>query len=259
MPNVRYRNEVTRWVLFLTVLIPSSGLRADEAVPSGPGPPAPEIAPVSPPSPPALGPRAAHPVADRTTHLFFAPTARALPQGKGSLALTELIFPSAEVGLTDRVSVGGLGVLPLEDFSYGALGLVTKIQVLRRGHVQAALGVFQAFGAGGSGGLGYGVLTLGSADTAVTVGYAYGYSQLATAEGAPSVVFLGAEKAIGRSWRLIVEGHIGGTALGLPDQTLVGGARFSRGRWSVDLGAVIPIYETTSGEPFPFFTLARAF
>jgi hypothetical protein len=73
------------------------------------------------------------------------------------------------------------------------------------------------------------------------------------------VLFLGGEKALGRSWRLVAEGYVGGAALGLPDQTVIGEVRVSHGRWSVDLGAVVPIYETGSGMPFPVFMIARAF
>ncbi len=193
------------------------------------------------------------------TRLFFAPTARSLPRGKGSLGLTEVVFPSVEVGLTDRVSVGGFGVLPLEDLSDGGVVLAPKIQLLSRTRVQGAVGVVQLFGPGETGGIAYGVVTLGGADAGVTVGCGYGYGGVADSGGSRSVLFLGGEKAIGRSWRLIFEGYVGGAALGLPEQTLIGGFRFSRGRWSLDLGAVVPVYESGSGTPFPFFTIARAF
>ena len=73
------------------------------------------------------------------------------------------------------------------------------------------------------------------------------------------MLWVGAEKSLGRSWRLVVEGYIGGAAMGLPDQTFIGGARFSRGRWTMDLGILVPIYESGTGTPFPVFTVAWAF
>jgi hypothetical protein len=212
--------------------------------------------------PPAARPSAANPVPPAEvgpTRLFFAPTARSLRRGKGSLGLTEIIFPSAEVGLTDHVSLRGFGVLPLEDLSDGGVVLAPKVQLLSRTRVQGAVGAVHLFGPGETGGIVYGVVTLGSADAGVTVGYGYGYGQLADSEGSPAVLFFGGDKAIGRNWRLIIEGYVGGAALGLPDQTLVGGTRFSRGRWSVDLGVVVPIYETGAGQPFPVLTIAWAF
>jgi hypothetical protein len=233
-------------VLALAVTIAAPELHAEEA---------PLPAPTPAPEP------ARDPLADaRLTRLFFAPTARSLPRGRGSVGVTEVLFPSVEVGLTNHVSVGGIGVLPLEDLSAGGLALASKVQLYGGARIQAAVGVVQLFSSqGDSGGIGYGVVTLGSADVAVTVGYAYGYGGLADSGGSPSIRFLGAEKALGRHVRLIGEGYIGGAALGMPDRTLLGGLRVSRGRWSADLGVIVPFYETGSGSPFPVLTVAWAF
>lgn len=197
----------------------------------------------------------------RATRLFFAPTARSVPRGRGSAAVTEVIFPSVEVGLSNRVSVAAIGVLPVEDLSDGGIVLAPKIQVLAGPRVQAAVGLFQGFGAGVSGGLGYAVVTLGGASTSATIGYGYGYGGATDGEGSSSLVFLGAERTVGRSFRLIVEGYVGGAGLGFAsDVALVAGARFGRGRFSVDLGAVVPFYEGSGvGTPFPVATIAWAF
>jgi hypothetical protein len=119
--------------------------------------------------------------------------------------------------------------------------------------------VIQAIGAGGTGGIGYGVVTLGTGDAAATVGFGYGYGGLADSEGSPGVLFVGAEKTLGRRFRLVVEGWVGGQALGLPDQTLIAAVRFGRGRWSVDFGTVVPFYETGGGLPVPLLTVAWGF
>ena len=238
------KNATTRLCAFaFAVTMVTSGLRAqDEPLP---------LQPQAHAAVPTPEPAKARPLDAGITRLFFAPTARSLPRGRGSLGLTEIVFPSVDVGLTDRVSLGGVGVPPLEGLSDGGVGLTPKIQVLRHSRVQAAIGAMVQFPAVASGGIGYGVVTLGGTDAAATVGYGYGYGHAADSAGSPGVLFVGADKAIGRSWRLMVEAYIGGAALGLPDQTLIGGARFSRGRWSVELGAVIPIYETGSGLPLP--------
>jgi len=127
--------------------------------------------------PPATRPFAANavpPAEVGPTRLFFAPTARSPRRGKGSLGLTEIVFPSAEVGLTDHVSFRGFGVLPLEDLSAGGVVLAPKVQLLSRTRVQGAVGAAHLFGPGETGGIVYGVVTLGSADAGVTVGYGYG-------------------------------------------------------------------------------------
>jgi hypothetical protein len=195
-------------------------------------------------APPQVGP----------TRLFFAPTARSLPRGKGTIGLTEIGAPWGEVGLTDRMSVLGGGPVPL-----GVVGIAPKVQLYGGRYAQAAIGAVQLFGSGETGGVGYGVVTLGSADAAATIGYGYGYGALVEPGGSRGVLFLGAEKALGRSVRLMVEGYVGGAGLGMPDQTLLGGFRFSRGRWSADVGVVVPFYESGSGTPVPVLTIAWAF
>ena len=192
------------------------------------------------------------------TRLLFAPTARSMPRGRGSLQLTEALFPWAEVGLLNHVSLGGYGIVPMEDTSnLWFLALNPKIQVLDQPGVQAAVGSF----VGTSGGLGYGVVTLGSPSTSLTVGYGHGFGTWSEVErhASPYVVFMGAEKALGGSCRLILEAYLGGTAFGLPEQTLLVGARFGKGRWSADVGAIVPLWETGGGLAVPVFTLGWAF
>jgi hypothetical protein len=216
-------------VLALATLLPGRDLRAQTL----------------PPAEPALaGP----------TRLFFAPTARSLPHGKGTIGLTEIAVPWGEVGLTDRVSLLGGGAVPL------AVGCIApKVQLYGGRQIQAAIGAVQLFGMDDTGGVGYGVVTLGAADAAVTIGYGYGYGALVEPGSPRGLLFLGAEKALGRSFRLIVEGYVGGAGLGLPDQTLLGGFRFGHGRWSADVGVVVPFYESGSGTPVPLLTIAWAF
>jgi SAM-dependent methyltransferase len=202
--------------------------------------------------------QAAEPPGAGPTRLFFAPTARALPRGQGSVGLTEIAFPWAEAGIVDRVSILGLVVPPLGDLSSGGGVVAPRIQLVRHARFQAAAGVIQAIGEQ-AGGVGYGVVTLGSASTALTAGYGYAYGQGVDSGGSRGVVLVGVEKAVHRSLRLVVEGWIGGQAMGLPDRTFIAGVRLSRGRWSVDLAAVVPVYETGAGTPAPLLTVARAF
>ena len=76
------------FVLALVTLLSARGLLAEAPPPAAPAP---------------VGP----------TRLFFAPTARSLPHGKGTIGLTEIAAPWGEVGLTGRVSVLAGSVVPL--------------------------------------------------------------------------------------------------------------------------------------------------
>jgi hypothetical protein len=189
------------------------------------------------------------------TRLFFAPTARSVARGSGSAGVTEIAFPWVEVGLAGPVSALAGGVLPI----VGGVVLAPKVQVVSRPTVQAAFGVAHVFAPGLNGGVAYGVVSAGSSSAAVTVGAGYGYGQVASSGGSPAVLFVGGEKALGRSVRLLIEGYVSGAALGMPDQAVIIGARYTRGRWSVDLGVLVPVYETGSGTPVPVFTIARGF
>jgi hypothetical protein len=236
------KNPRTLFALALAATIAGPELHAQEAAPP---------TPTSGLEPSCL-PNAASAVDVRLTRLFVAPTARSLPRGRGSVGLTEVVFPSVEVGLSNRVSVWTFGVLPAEGLSDGGIEVAPKIQLLSGTHVQAAVGASLAVGSGGTWPGVYGVVTLGSADTAVTVGYMYDYvAGMNSEQGSSGTFFFGAEKAIGRSLRLIGEGDIiiGDSV----NSFLVGGARFTRGRWSVDLGVLF------GSEVFPFLTIAWAF
>jgi len=193
--------------------------------------------------------------AQEATRLFVAPTARSLRPGDGFAGTTEIVLPFCEVGLTKRLSVLG-GATPVEG---GIAGVMPKLQLYSGRRLQAAVGVAQLFGSGYSGGIGFGVLTLGSPDFGVTVGYGYGYGELADSVGPPSLVFAGIDKALGRHVRLIGESYFGGQGLGMPDRTLMAGLRFSSHRFWADVGVVAPFYETGSGGLAPLLTLGFSF
>ena len=241
-----------RWVVTLVVATAGHPSSAQEP------PPAPRPPVADPGS--AAEARQAGPADLGPTRLFLAPTARTPPRGKGTFGLTEIAFPWGEVGLTSRVSMRVFAVPPLGDLTSAGVVIEPKIQLYGGTGIQAAVGVVQVFSAQGeTGGIGYGVVTLGGAEVGVTAGYGYGYGGMVDSEGSRGVLFLGAEKALGRHWRLVAEAYVGGAAFGLPDQTILGGFRFSRGRFSTDLAVAVPFYETGSGLPGPVLTIAWAF
>jgi SAM-dependent methyltransferase len=217
-------------------------------------PPAPPVAPaVAASTPQAVEPEPG------PTRLFFAPTARSLPRGKVTVGVTEIAFPWFEGALGNRVNLLGAALPPLEGLVSGGIVVAPKLQLVRSSRFEAAAGVIQAFGSGQTGGVAYGVVTAGDAHAAVTVGCGYGYGQWADSGGSRAVVFLGLDKSLGRTFGLVLEGWIGGAALGLPDETLVGALRVGGRRWSADLGVLVPVYESGGGTPFPVLTIARRF
>jgi hypothetical protein len=172
-----------------------------------------------------------------TTRLFFAPTGRALKRGQAYLGVHELLLPSFQVGVTDRISVGG--GTPLVFFGEGDLErpfwVTPKVQVLDTGRFQAAAGVFHGFDMDGDGGgIAYGVATAGSPIGSLTAGAGMAY---ANDGGRSFVVMIGGDRQIARSVKLITENYVwkGGDGL------LSVGFRFFGEQLSADLGLMVPM------------------
>ena len=138
-----------------------------QAAPAGPG----RVAPLQT-TPPVIAPSAT--VAD--DRLFFMPTAEMLPAGTTRVGVYQMSLVAGQVGVTDRFSVGA-GTVPVAlAMGGGFMGIVTpKLQVLRAGRTRAAIGAYQVFAPGGSGGLAYGVVTRHVDDGAVNVGGGVAY------------------------------------------------------------------------------------
>ncbi|MEO8678168.1 MAG: hypothetical protein ABI665_03925 [Vicinamibacterales bacterium] len=173
------------------------------------------------------------------TRLFFAPTGRSLKKGEAYLGVYEVLMPFVQVGLTDRISIGGGTPLFFIDNSDRPFWLTPKVQVMKRGSVEAAVGVLHISNVGDySAGVAYGVVTSGSADSAVTIGVGYAYSRSDGEEdvGAAPVLMLGGEHRVSRKIKLVTENYI------FPSGGLLsGGVRFMGENLSVDLGLVSPL------------------
>lgn len=185
------------------------------------------------------------------SRLLFAPTGRTPAPGHGTLGLTEGLFPWLEVGVTDRVSVFAATALPFEAVVLGA-----KLQVVRTAHADVSAGVFSTPGWGG---VAYGAATFGGKKGAFTVGYGWGYGDLAESEGPTSLVLIGFDVAASRRFHLIGEAYVGGGGLGLPTNTIMAGGRLHLGRFTADLGVVMPIYSDDFAWGAPLVTVAWEF
>ncbi len=117
------------------------------------------------------------------TRLLFAPTGRMLEQGEGYFADHWIFFPSINLGLTSRFTLGGgmtvfPGISPTDQLLY----LTPKFGVVQRPSFNFAVGAFAGSlpswdddGSRESAGVLYGVTTWGKQDAHFTAGIGYGY------------------------------------------------------------------------------------
>ncbi len=178
------------------------------------------------------------PADPNATRLFFGPTGRSLKRGQVYLGVYEFLLPFMQVGVTDRISIGG--GTPL---FFGAgesdrpFWITPKIQVLDRRNTQIAVGVFHGFsGSGGFGGIAYVVGTTGDDRSSFTAGVGVGYSGDG---GGAGVLMVGGESQARRNMKFITENYFwqGGHAV------ITGGVRFFGERLSADLALASPVTE----------------
>lgn len=136
------------------------------------------------------------------TRLFFAPTARALPQGKGYFSAYEIFFPMLAVGLTDFLTLaGGISLFPGADEQI--VYLAPKVRFTHLENIDLAGGVLYMSVTGHTFGIAYGVTTIGSSTTALTVGLGWGFVDGELSK-TPSLV-IGGEAQLSNSVKLITE------------------------------------------------------
>jgi hypothetical protein len=169
------------------------------------------------------------------TRLFFGPTGRPLAKGAVYLGVYEVVMPFVQVGITDRLSVGG--GTPLVFFGSGdrPYWFTPKYTLVARERTQVAVGAMHMLNLDDeSVGIAYGAVTRGSRDSAVTVGVGVAYERFEDAS--PPVVMLGAEHRVRRNLKLMTENY-------LFDQggLVSAGVRFLTGRLSADLALAAPV------------------
>lgn len=169
------------------------------------------------------------------TRLFFGPTGRPLGKGDVYLGVYEVVMPFVQVGLTDRLSVGG--GTPLLFFGGGdrPFWFTPKFTVSARERTQVAVGAMHVVNVDDeSVGIAYGAVTWGSRDSAVTLGVGVAYERFEDAS--PPVVMLGAEHRVRRNLKLVTENYL------FDEGGLVSaGVRFLTGRLSADLALAAPV------------------
>lgn len=173
------------------------------------------------------------------TRLFFAPTARALRRGEGYVGVYEFMLPFVQVGLTDRISIGGGAPLFLGGGGGLPFWFTPKIQLYSRRDTAVSAGLLHIGNPDdGSMGIAYGVGTWGRSDNAVTVGLGYGYLRESNGDrSGAAIVMIGGERRVTRRTKFVTENWLwrGGNGF------LSGGVRFLGDRLTADLALAVPV------------------
>lgn len=168
------------------------------------------------------------------SRLFFSPTARAVGDGNGYVAIYELFFPYVAYGAGDRTTVaGGISINPGSGrFLYGG----AKVTLVDRSRSALAIGgiAFLAAGddLGGSAGLLQVVSTRGGSKGAISTGLAFGVAGGEIA-GHPALV-IGGDRRLSDSIRFVTENVV---FVGVQDGIMISaGLRFVGERLTGDFG-----------------------
>jgi hypothetical protein len=140
------------------------------------------------------------------TRLFFAPTGQMLKKGEGYFADYEVFFPGFAYGVTDNISIGGGVSLFPAGVDEQVYYVTPKVGMSFGEQLHLAAGVLFAGTQGGTGGVYYGVGTVGDGDASATIGLGYGFAG-GKIESKP-VAMLGGEKRIARRIALVSENYL---------------------------------------------------
>lgn len=171
------------------------------------------------------------------TRLFFGPTGRSVKKGEGYVGVYELFLPFVQVGITDRLSIGGGTPLVFGGGGDRPFWITPKLQLHESGSTSTSIGAIHFLNIDGVNlGIAYAASTFGTTDDAATVGVGWAYANTNSNDDGSMVAMIGGERRISPRVKLITENYLftgGGIASG--------GIRFLGDSLSADLGLFIPI------------------
>ena len=184
-----------------------------------------------------------------TTRLFFAPTGQMLKQGEGYFSDYEVFFPGVSVGVTDNFTLGGgISLIPaaVEDQVYY---VTPKIGFSPAEKLHLAAGALVISSQGETGGIYYGVGTVGDGNASFTVGAGYGFAG-GRVERKP-VAMAGAEMRLAERVAFVTENYL----LPISDNNFLYsfGLRFMGEKMTTDLALFNVSGSNTIGLPFVDF------
>lgn len=170
------------------------------------------------------------------SRLMFAPTGRMMHAGESYLTDAYVFFPSVQVGLTDKLSIGlGASVLPGIDLDENILYLTPKLGLYSSPKLNIAIGALFAAGKVVSDaapvGLAYGVATIGDENDSFTAGGGFGFANGNTSS--LGVLMLGGSTRTTKNIALVTENYLAVTNSSA--SVFSGGVRFIGEKMSVDL------------------------
>jgi hypothetical protein len=198
--------------------------------------------------------RAAWPEEPSRSRLFFAPTGRMLRSGESYFSDAYIFFPSFQVGLSDKVSVGaGLSLLPGVPIEEQLYYLTPKVGIVSGPDLNISVGALVAGAQWASDqspfGLAYAVATFGGEDANVSTGAGVAYSRSQTDTHA--LLMLGGTKRTSKSIALVSENYL---YTGLSSSAILsGGVRFIGEKLSVDLAGFFSTEAPTFPIPYVAF------
>lgn len=139
--------------------------------------------------------------------LFFLPTARNLRRGEGYVQNLELVFVSANYGLTRHFSVGALASLIPGQGTDNIIALTPKVSWPVTEKVHLGAGSLLIASRSGTGAITYANATYGRADAHVTLGVGYGLSNGSGFINTPVLVAGGAVR-VARRFSLLNETYL---------------------------------------------------
>jgi hypothetical protein len=171
------------------------------------------------------------------TRLFFGPTGRALKKGETYFGIYEVFMPFVQVGITDRLSIGGGTPLFFFGGDEHPIWFTPKFQLFEAGGASVSVGAMHFLNVGdGNFGIAYAAGTFGSRDDAVTVGLGWAYEVYGNENSGSAVLMVGGEKRVSRRLKIITENHfVGGEGI------LSAGFRLLGESLSADVGLGMPL------------------
>lgn len=191
-----------------------------------------------PPDPPPAAPSQVQQADPNPTRLFFGPTGRSVKKGEGYVGVYELFLPFVQVGITDRLSIGGGTPLIFGQGGERPFWITPKFQIQENARVSTSVGALHFLNIDDIDlGIAYLASTIGNTDNAVTVGVGWAYVNTNHDKEGAWVAMIGGERRVGRRVKLITENYVfnGGGILS-------GGVRFLGESLSGDLGLFVPLH-----------------
>lgn len=195
------------------------------------------------------------PADPNNTRLFFGPTGKSLMKGQSYLGIYYIV-PFFQVGVTDRLSIGGGTPLVFNFDDDGGwdrpFWITPKLQLYGGDRTQLSVGVLQGFGGGATAGIAYGVATTGGKAGSLTGGAGVAYND---SGGRSFVMMVGGDRPLRRNIKFVTENYLWNSGNGV----ISGGVRFFGDRLSADLALVAPLGGEVTGIVFPLVNFVYLF